>query len=64
MVTELIKTALQCGEYELKGQFILGSNYTFLVNVHYEDGVYPAVYKPSPRRAAALGFPRKHACHP
>ena len=57
MVTELIKTALQCGEYELKGQFILGSNYTFLVNVHYEDGVYPAVYKPSRGEQPLWDFP-------
>lgn len=57
MVTELIKTALQCGEYELKGQFILGSNYTFLVNVHYEGGVYLAVYKPRRGEQPLWDFP-------
>ena len=57
MVTEIIKTALQCGEYELKGQFILGSNYTFLVNVHYEGRVYPAVYKPTRGEQPLWDFP-------
>ena len=47
MLTEQIRTALQCGEYELKGQFVLGSNYTFLVEVHHEGGSFSAVYKPS-----------------
>ena len=42
-----IKTALELGKYELKGQFMLGSNYTFLVDVNYEGETYPAVYKPS-----------------
>lgn len=57
MVTELIKTALQCGDYELKGQFILGSNYTFLVNVHHEGRVFPAVYKPSRGEQPLWDFP-------
>ncbi|MGE5462270.1 MAG: SCO1664 family protein [Syntrophothermus sp.] len=57
MVTEIIKTALLCGEYELKGQFILGSNYTFLVNVHHEGAVYPAVYKPSRGEQPLWDFP-------
>jgi hypothetical protein len=57
MVTDLIRTALQCGEYELKGQFVLGSNYTFLVSVHYEGGEYPAVYKPSRGEQPLWDFP-------
>lgn len=57
MVTEIIRTALQCGEYELKGQFILGSNYTFLVSVHYEDREFPAVYKPSRGEQPLWDFP-------
>lgn len=52
-----LQTALQCGEYELKGQFVLGSNYTFLVNVHYEGGDYPAVYKPSRGEQPLWDFP-------
>jgi uncharacterized repeat protein (TIGR03843 family) len=42
-----IQSALQNGKIELKGQFVLGSNYTFLVNVHHEDQTVQAVYKPS-----------------
>jgi hypothetical protein len=43
--SETIQTALTLGDYELKGQFMLGSNYTFLVNVQYEGVEYSAVYK-------------------
>ncbi|HUG33716.1 MAG TPA: SCO1664 family protein [Anaerolineales bacterium] len=39
--------ALQNGDLELKGQFMLGSNYTFLVDVHYQNKTHPAVYKPT-----------------
>jgi hypothetical protein len=42
-----LQAALTHGDYELKGQFMLGSNYTFLANVHHEGETYPAVYKPS-----------------
>jgi hypothetical protein len=54
---ETIKTALQFGEFELKGQFVLGSNYTFLVNVHHEEADYPAVYKPSRGEQPLWDFP-------
>src|SRR5688500_16124274 len=46
MNENLLKQVLQQGDYEIKGQFTFGSNYTFLVTVHYEDKYYPAVYKP------------------
>jgi uncharacterized repeat protein (TIGR03843 family) len=42
-----LQTVLQKGDLELKGQFTLGSNYTFLVEVCYEDKTIPAVYKPT-----------------
>jgi hypothetical protein len=42
-----LQQALQQGEIELKGQFMLGSNYTFLVDVHHAGQTIPAVYKPS-----------------
>jgi hypothetical protein len=42
-----LQTAFQNGDLEIKGQFTLGSNYTFLVDVHYQDQTYPAVYKPT-----------------
>ena len=46
MVTEQLRTAIECGTYEIKGQFAFGSNYTFLVAVNHEGSEYPAVYKP------------------
>ena len=42
-----IEQALQRGGLALKGQFMLGSNYTFLVDVTHAGQVFPAVYKPS-----------------
>ena len=40
-------SAFHYGHLTLKGQFMLGSNYTFLVDVTHEGQSYPAVYKPS-----------------
>jgi hypothetical protein len=45
------------GELELKGQFMLGSNYTFLVTVHYQGREIPAVYKPSRGEQPLWDFP-------
>ncbi|NJN80706.1 MAG: SCO1664 family protein [Anaerolineales bacterium] len=53
----LIQTALTNGDYKLKGQFMLGSNYTFLVDVEYENKTYPAVYKPSRGEQPLWDFP-------
>ena len=50
-------TALQCGVLELKGQFMLGSNYTFLVDVEHEGNNYPAVYKPLKGEQPLWDFP-------
>lgn len=55
--TNDLKIALQCGELELKGQFMLGSNYTFLVTVHHEGQELPAVYKPSRGEQPLWDFP-------
>jgi uncharacterized repeat protein (TIGR03843 family) len=52
-----LHVALECGDYELKGQFVLGSNYTFLVEVHHEGASYPAVYKPSRGEQPLWDFP-------
>jgi len=54
-----LQTALQHGDLELKGQFTLGSNYTFLVDVTYQDKTYPAVYKPSQGEQPLWDFPVK-----
>lgn len=40
-------TILSTGTLELKGQFVWGSNYTFLVQVTLGSEVIPAVYKPA-----------------
>jgi len=42
-----LQTAFQHGDLEIKGQFTLGSNYTFLVEVKHQDNTYQAVYKPT-----------------
>ena len=42
---------------ELKGQFLLGSNYTFLVTVHHAGLELPAVYKPSRGEKPLWDFP-------
>lgn len=52
-----LHSALQCGDYTLKGQFVLGSNYTFLVEVDHEGAIYPAVYKPSRGEQPLWDFP-------
>ena len=56
-MNELLSLAFQHGEIKLKGQFMLGSNYTFLVDVHYENKIYPAVYKPSRGEQPLWDFP-------
>ena len=52
-----LKQVLQHGDYEIKGQFAFGSNYTFLVTVQYEDKEYPAVYKPLRGEQPLWDFP-------
>ncbi len=52
-----IRTIIEKGEYELKGQFMLGSNYTFLVDVHHEGKTCKAVYKPSKGEQPLWDFP-------
>ena len=54
---ETLKTALQQGALELKGQFMLGSNYTFLVTVRYKGLELPAVYKPIRGEQPLWDFP-------
>lgn len=54
---ETLKTILSQGEISLHGQFMLGSNYTFLVNVRYEENEVRAVYKPSRGEQPLWDFP-------
>jgi hypothetical protein len=58
-----LQQALQHGDLELKGQFMLGSNYTFLVEVHYQDETYPAVYKPKRGEQPLWDFPENSLAH-
>lgn len=57
MVTDQLRTAIECGTFEIKGQFTFGSNYTFLVTVHHEGKDYPAVYKPLRGEQPLWDFP-------
>jgi len=57
MVTNQLRTAIECGTYEIQGQFTFGSNYTFLVSVQHEGGEYPAVYKPLRGEQPLWDFP-------
>lgn len=52
-----IQAALTHGDYVLRGQFMLGSNYTFLVDVHHEGEVFKAVYKPCKGEQPLWDFP-------
>ncbi len=54
---EQLQSALRYGEIELKGQFMLGSNYTFLVDVYHGGEQYPAVYKPLGGEQPLWDFP-------
>ena len=58
-----LQQALQHGDFELKGQFMLGSNYTFLVEVHYQNKTYPAVYKPTRGEQPLWDFPENSLAH-
>ena len=57
MVTSQLISAIQCGKYEIKGQFTFGSNYTFLVAIQHEGREYPAVYKPLRGEQPLWDFP-------
>jgi hypothetical protein len=53
----LVRNALMQGDLELKGQFTLGSNYTFLVDVHHQGSIVQAVYKPTKGEQPLWDFP-------
>ena len=56
-------TAMKVGEIELKGRFMLGSNYTFLVDVCVDERKFPAVYKPSQGEQPLWDFPENSLAH-
>jgi uncharacterized repeat protein (TIGR03843 family) len=49
--------ALQKGKIIVKGEFLWGSNYTFLVQVEYAGESIPAVYKPTRGERPLWDFP-------
>ncbi|MCX8024272.1 MAG: SCO1664 family protein [Thermanaerothrix sp.] len=49
--------ALKHGEITLQGEMLWGSNYTFLVQVRYQDEVIPAIYKPTRGEQPLWDFP-------
>ncbi|MBN1306039.1 MAG: SCO1664 family protein [Anaerolineales bacterium] len=53
-----LQEALQLGRIKLQGQFILGSNYTFLVDVTYQGEQHQAVYKPIRGEKPLWDFPQ------
>ncbi len=52
-----ILATLENGQIDLKGQFMWGSNYTFLVDVSYEGATLKAVYKPTEGERPLWDFP-------
>lgn len=60
---KLLKETLLNGSLELKGQFMLGSNYTFLVNVQYDGKEIQAIYKPSKGEQPLWDFPDHTLAH-
>lgn len=63
MVTHPLASPFQHGDLELKGQFTFGSNYTFLVEITYEDQTIPAVYKPKRGEQPLWDFPENSLAH-
>lgn len=57
MTSAEIQQAFTHGEYQLKGQFTLGSNYTFLVDVIHKEKIYQGVYKPTRGEQPLWDFP-------
>jgi len=48
---------LNSGRVDIQGQFIFGSNYSFLANVNYKDQHIKAVYKPNKGERPLWDFP-------
>jgi uncharacterized repeat protein (TIGR03843 family) len=54
---DLILECLQLGELAVEGQFMWGSNYTFLCTLTYEDQAFKTVYKPVGGERPLWDFP-------
>lgn len=55
--SDTLHAILGSGEIQIKGQFMRGFNFTFLVNVRYEGSDLPAVYKPERGEQPLWDFP-------
>ncbi len=49
--------ALREGDLEVKGEFLWGSNYTFLAQINYAGQQFPVVYKPTRGERPLWDFP-------
>jgi hypothetical protein len=58
-----ILEAMQRGEIEVKGRFLWGSNYVFLVDVVASDLKFQAVYKPTRGERPLWDFPAASLAH-
>jgi hypothetical protein len=56
-VATFLMDILTHGDIDIKGQFMLGSNYTFLVTVRHDGQEIPAVYKPQRGEQPLWDFP-------
>jgi len=56
---ERVLRALQKGKIILEGQFVLGSNDTFLSSVQYQDELLATVYKPARGEQQLWDFPQR-----
>jgi hypothetical protein len=65
MVTNIdnILQVLQQGEISVQGEFLWGSNYTFLAEVRHEDRKQKAVYKPTRGERPLWDFPPASLAH-
>jgi len=52
-----ILAVLNHGAMQVEGQFVYGSNYTFMVQVHYQAQTFKAVYKPVRGERPLWDFP-------
>lgn len=51
------------GEMTLEGEFVWGSNYTFLVDIEYESHSFKGVYKPTRGERPLWDFPSASLAH-
>ncbi|MEJ5225388.1 MAG: SCO1664 family protein [Anaerolineales bacterium] len=61
--SETLRQAFALGALELHGQFMLGSNYTFLVRIRHEGQVFQGVYKPKRGEQPLWDFPENSLAH-